>query len=142
MNTGERIRAARKSAHLSQAELASRVGLSEPAIRLYELGKRTPKPEILTAIAKALGVTSESLEDRRMDSVQDVMEVLFQMEEAGFGIFPINTEDGTVIAIDPTAPHAPKLQMALDEWRKQHEALESKSASRIEYAVWRGSFGA
>ena len=62
----------------------------------YETDARTPDDETLAEIAEALGVTPQSLQDRNLDSVQDVLEVLFQMDEAGFGIEPVETKNRIV----------------------------------------------
>lgn len=142
MSTGERIRRARKAAGLSQTNLASELGKSRSMIANYETDTRTPDDETLAEIAEALGVTPQSLQDRNLDSVQDVLEVLFQMDEAGFGIEPVETKNGIVLAVDPDAPHAPKLIMALEIWNEQLKALKGGDISRIEYTTWRGSFDA
>ena len=140
MSTGERIRRARKAAGLSQTNLASELGKSRSMIANYETDARTPDDETLAEIAEALGVTPQSLQDRNLDSVQDVLEVLFQMDEAGFGIEPVETKNGIVIAVDPSAPHAPKLIMALEIWNEQLKALKGGDISKGDYAIWRGSF--
>lgn len=142
MSTGERIRRARKTAGLSQTNLASELGKSRSMIANYETDTRTPDDETLAEIAEALGVTPQSLQDRNLDSVQDVLEVLFQMDEAGFGIEPVETKNGIVLAVDPDAPHAPKLIMALEIWNEQLKALKGGDISKVEYATWRGSFDA
>lgn len=142
MSTGERIRRARKAAGLSQTNLASELGKSRSMIANYETDTRTPDDETLTEIAEALGVTPQSLQDRNLDSVQDVLEVLFQMDEAGFGIEPVETKNGIVLAVDPDAPHAPKLIMALEIWNEQLKALKGGDILKVDYAIWRGSFDA
>jgi Predicted transcriptional regulators len=53
---GNRIRIARVLANLTQAELASLVGMSTPTICHYERGKCGVKVDMLEKIAKALGV--------------------------------------------------------------------------------------
>ena len=57
MTVGEKIRKYRKEAGMTQAELGKKAGLSEAMIRQYELGKRNPKFENLSKIAKALNIT-------------------------------------------------------------------------------------
>lgn len=142
MSTGERIRQARKAAGLTQVELGKRIGKGKSLIWNYETGYRTPDSQTLALIADALGVTAQSLEDKNLDTVQDVMEVLFQMEEQGFGIEPVRIGSAVAIAVDPDAPHAPKLEMALEKWAEQRDLMKDGRMSEYEYAVWRGSFGA
>lgn len=141
METGERIAAARKAAGVTQLQLAERIGKTKSAIANYESGFREPDGETIDAIAKVLGVTPQSLEDRHIDSVQDVLEMLFQMEEQGFGIEPVRIGSAVAIAVDPEAPHAPKLEMALEKWAEQREAVKGGMLPEYEYAIWRGSFG-
>ena len=54
MTTGERIRHIRNERGISQKQLSEMCGLSEPAIRNYELGNRKPSAQILDKIAAAL----------------------------------------------------------------------------------------
>lgn len=56
MNCGERIKAARKKAGLTQSELAARIGITPQVISQYERGvKKNPKPATLKKIADAIG---------------------------------------------------------------------------------------
>lgn len=53
---GLQVRALREAAGMSQAELASRMGTSQPAVARLESGGGTPKLETLNKAAAALGV--------------------------------------------------------------------------------------
>ncbi|MCI0571304.1 MAG: helix-turn-helix domain-containing protein [Myxococcaceae bacterium] len=53
------VREARKSAHLSQEQLAVRAGLRQPHVARIESGKVTPKLPMLQRISEALGATME-----------------------------------------------------------------------------------
>lgn len=57
----ERIKKARKSAGLSQTELASKLFISQQAYAKYETGKASPNPEMLAKIAKELKVSVDYL---------------------------------------------------------------------------------
>ncbi len=50
---------ARIGAGLTQAELAARIGTRQPAIARLETGEARPSFQMLTRLAKALGVTFE-----------------------------------------------------------------------------------
>jgi transcriptional regulator with XRE-family HTH domain len=63
MNTGERIKQARKKAGITQKELGNLVGMSYQQIAQYEKGIRKPKLETLSKIAEALNVLSSDLLD-------------------------------------------------------------------------------
>lgn len=53
---GQQIKKARQAKNLTQKQLASMLGVATGTIQQYELGKRQPRFEQLTAIADALGV--------------------------------------------------------------------------------------
>lgn len=53
---GRRIAAARAKTGLSQAALATKLGLSAGAITQWETGRVTPEPDKFQALAEALGV--------------------------------------------------------------------------------------
>ena len=55
MEVGKKIKRFRTAFGLSQKELAQKSGLSEPAIRNYELGNRTPSEKQLEKIDAAFG---------------------------------------------------------------------------------------
>lgn len=56
MTTGQLIKAARKEAGLTQAELATKLNVPYQSISQWERGTRSPKIETLERIADALGV--------------------------------------------------------------------------------------
>lgn len=59
------IREAREAREMTQGELAAAVGRSHTYISEIEKGDRDARPELLTAIADALGVAYERLERPR-----------------------------------------------------------------------------
>lgn len=56
MTTGEKIKAARIAAGMTQKELGNKCGMADSAIRRYESDRAKPKIETMVKIAKALGV--------------------------------------------------------------------------------------
>lgn len=56
MTTGQRIRAARKKAGMTQAELAERLEIPFQSVSQWERDVRNPKKETLEKIAEKLGV--------------------------------------------------------------------------------------
>ncbi|MCI8582706.1 MAG: helix-turn-helix transcriptional regulator [Dorea sp.] len=63
MNTGEKIKLARKRAGLTQKELGEKLGITYQQIGQYENGKRQPKLETLNKIADALDADVWNLYD-------------------------------------------------------------------------------
>lgn len=54
--TGRMIKAARQAAGMSQAELARRLGVSQPMVSIYESGAREPSVVTLRRFARGLGL--------------------------------------------------------------------------------------
>lgn len=57
----ERLKALRAKAGISQAEIAKKIYISQPAYAKYEIGTSTPNPETLAAIANILNVSIDYL---------------------------------------------------------------------------------
>ena len=139
MGVGERIRAMRKAAGLTQKSLAESIGLTESALRNYELGLRTPSDEQLAAMAKTMGIAPEALMDIRVESAREALEVLFRMEDT-LGLIPVGEDDSPMLAIDQDAELAPIMHQSLIAWRRMREGLLDGSVSPEEYESWKASF--
>lgn len=61
MTIGERVRAARKAAHLSQNDLAGRIGATSTIVSRWERGTATPGTEFCVALAEAFGCSLDWL---------------------------------------------------------------------------------
>lgn len=95
--------------------LAEIAGVTEFAVRNYELGLRAPRPQHLEALARALGVDPAALTDYRVETAHDALEVLFRLEE-GFGARSDPDTAGARVVVDPVAPGAQKLDAAVRAW--------------------------
>lgn len=58
---GSRLRAARVRAEMTQASLATKAGVSQQLISIYENGRGNPRPMVVMALADVLGVDPETL---------------------------------------------------------------------------------
>ncbi|GAA2886096.1 hypothetical protein GCM10010517_49770 [Streptosporangium fragile] len=56
MDLGDRLREVRVARNLTQAEVARRAGISQPALSRIELGGGVPTLEMLDRIGRAMGV--------------------------------------------------------------------------------------
>lgn len=65
------------------------------------------------------------------------MALLLRLEE-GYGLVP--SEDGMGLAVDPKAPHAPKLAQSIKSWAKKREELERSELDEAAYVDWKASF--
>lgn len=62
-------------------------GISESALRSYELGERSPKQDALERIAKALDVAPACFDTYGIEHYHELMHALFLLEDR-FGIEP------------------------------------------------------
>ncbi len=58
---GNRLRQLRKEKKLTQRQLAEMVGLRHSVVSFYEIGERSPSPEIIKKLASSLHVSSDYL---------------------------------------------------------------------------------
>lgn len=81
LNVGRRIKKIRVEKGLSQAQLGSLVGLTGERIQKYESGFRTPKYDMLSNIAKALGVDVLALINQDIGVPLGAMYAMFELED-------------------------------------------------------------
>ena len=78
---GKKIRAFREFRGYSQIQLAELSGINVGTIRKYELGIRNPKPDQLLKITNALGISINLFMDFDIETVSDVLSLLFKLDE-------------------------------------------------------------
>lgn len=74
---GERLRAVRKEQNLTQKQLGSLIGVKNSIISFYEVGDRTPSPEVIKKLSVALHVSADyllGLEKRDVLDISDFTE--------------------------------------------------------------------
>lgn len=79
---GKKIRAYREFRGYSQIQLAELSGINVGTIRKYELGIRNPKPDQLEKIATALGLNVSVFLDFNIETVGDVLSLLFAIDDS------------------------------------------------------------
>ena len=79
---GKKIRASREFRGYSQIQLAELSGINVGTIRKYELGIRNPKPDQLEKIATALGLNVSVFLDFNIETVGDVLSLLFSIDNS------------------------------------------------------------
>lgn len=83
MTVGEKIRTYRTMRGISQKMLGELAGgINEVTIRKYEAGDRNPKPDQLLKIANALGISINIFMDFDIETVSDVLSLVFKMDES------------------------------------------------------------
>lgn len=88
---GGRIRFYRQQAGLTQKELAGLCGVSEPAIRNYELGNRVPDFLTLHEIAEKLRVNYAAIAGEKVTELEGALQALYKLEEI-YGLYPAEVD--------------------------------------------------
>ncbi|MCD7805362.1 MAG: helix-turn-helix domain-containing protein [Oscillospiraceae bacterium] len=146
MAIGERIRFFRNLRGMTQKKLGQAVGFSQKTadIRMaqYESGSRTPKDNLITALAKVLEVSPLALQVPDIDSNLGFIHTLFAIEDLhGVRVEKNDYEvhlifDGTKRTLDES------VFKMLSAWAEQAEKYRNGEISKEEYDHWRYTFPA
>lgn len=146
---GERIRYYRQIAGLTQKTLAEKCGITESAIRNYELGNRMPDWETLTSIAEALEVSYFSLTDPDLTAMHGALHTFFRLEDI-YGLHP-EMVDGKIHLVfnDDTYQKNPMdfdadaiLKQITTVWANIHSKYMAGEMSEEDYRIWKSKFPA
>lgn len=83
MNTGEKIKYFRLARNMTQEQLAQEADISFSTLRKYEANERNPKYEQLSKIAAALEISVNIFMDFDIESVSDLLSILFKNGKSG-----------------------------------------------------------
>lgn len=129
---GKSIRNVRMRRNMTQRALAKATdGVSESALRSYELGERSPKQDALERIAKALDVAPACFDTYGIEHYHELMHALFLLEDR-FGIELC--ADGNIRLTDET------IQSCVCTWWSWKEFLKEGKITREEYENRKDSF--
>ena len=148
---GERIKAARKAAHLSQTELAQRLDKTMRTVQKYESGEIEPSIAMINAIAKILDISPADLigyqkPEIQLDSLSDVIAVLYQLNKKAGIRFEIDvqrpprSEEWSCSlkfkGNDRSAEMNDSLCLILEEFRDEREKLETYWTDQESFDRW------
>ena len=148
---GERIKSARKAAHLSQTELAQRLDKTMRTVQKYESGEIEPSIAMINAIAKILNISPADLigyqkPEIQLDSLSDVIAVLYQLnKKAGIRFEidvqrPPHSEEWSCSlkfkGNDHSAEMNDSLCLILEEFRDEREKLETYWTDQESFDRW------
>lgn len=129
---GKSIREIRLRRGLTQREVSEAIGgISESALRSYELGERRPKQNTLERIAETLDVAPACFDTYGIERYDELVHALFLLEDR-FGIEPC--ADGSIRFTDEA------IQSCVCTWREWKEFLEKGKITREEYENRKDSF--
>lgn len=129
---GKSIRKIRMRRNMTQRELANAIdGISESALRSYELGERRPKQNTLERIAETLDVAPACFDTYGIERYDELVHALFLLEDR-FSIKPC--ADGSIRFTDET------IQSCVCTWWSWKEFLKEGKITREEYENRKDSF--
>ncbi|MBC1324158.1 helix-turn-helix transcriptional regulator [Listeria welshimeri] len=144
MSVGSRIRRVRKFRNMTQKELGIALGYDEKSadvrITQYETGTRTPKIDVLNAMAEVLNVNVLSLKEPTLYSAEDIMSILFELDDED-GLNLLDVEDNS----DSDLPKSRigvvikynLVQSLLKEWQLRKQELKDDLITKEEYTEWK-----
>ena len=140
-STGEKIRLIRTRKKMTTLDVASKCTFKDAAIRHYENGIRDPKDEQLQELANALGVDVTALYDRKIESISDIMHILFEIETDGYVVptkFPVNPNSSRTAYGVRTLNEV--LNEGIEKWCEKRELWETEQITDVEYRNWQDAF--
>lgn len=144
MAIGERIRFIRNLRGMTQKWLGQAVGFPQKTadIRMaqYESGSRTPKADLVKALAGVLEVSPLALQIPDIDSYLGFIHTLFAVEDL-YGIRVEKNENEVHIVFDGSKPNVDcSVFQMLTAWAKQAEKYRNGEISKEQYDGWRYTF--
>ena len=141
MAIGERIHFFRTMRGMTQKYLGMLLGFPEKSadVRLaqYETGARTPKADLTTSLANALGVSPLALSVPDIDSYLGLMHTLFTLEDR-YGLVIDEAEGDVCLRVNVRqGKDAAHLHEMLCSWRQAAAMLIAGEISREDYDRWR-----
>ena len=144
MAIGERIRFFRNLRGMTQKYLGMRVGFSERTadIRMaqYEAGTRTPKADLVEALAYVLDVSPQALTVPDIDTDYGLMHTLFALEDKrGLQIGEIDGE--ICLRLDKSDWNSYHSMFEMwNRWKKEADKLKAGEITKEEYDHWRYTY--
>ncbi len=139
---GYRMKYYRLKKNLTQKELAEKCGLTESAIRNYELGNRSPSFEQREKIAEVLEVSVHAIDDPDISRIFGVIQVLFDIEKV-YHIVP-KVIDGNVYISMPESDDMLSPDYILTNmtrlWASKREQLDAGEIDLEAYIEWQSKY--
>lgn len=148
---GERIKAARKAANLSQTELAKQLDKTLRTVQKYESGEIEPSIAMINAIAKVLDVSPADLigyqkPDIQLNSLSDVISVLYQLNKKAGLRFEVEVKrpphyDEWTCSLkfdghDTSAKQNQDLCLILENFKNERRKLETYWTDQAAFDLW------
>lgn len=141
MTIGQKIKKYREAKNLTQKQVALRAGMSEPAIRNYELGNRTPSAKQIEKIALSLDVSPFAISNPDLESYVGVMHALFYLEE-NYGVIPGEIDGEICLRFKDKFS---TISSNIEKWLREYKTVQNASEDDLEkakayYEEWKNSY--
>ena len=133
-----KIKKLREKRGFTQKELGELCGISESAMRSYELGDRKPKREILDRVARALQVRPEYLTAPEFGPKMEFFYALLESDE--LFEYTITDINGQPAIAGAGMTSGVTFSNFLRDWNKMKKKLDAKEITREEYEDWKQTY--
>lgn len=134
MISGQKLKKLRLLRELTQKELAIKAGLTDAAIRNYELGNRSPTKEQMQKIAQALDCDISALTDHEPNSIHEFIHIIFDYEKE-MKLRPLIDESTSVLL-----SHDMNFNDFLVEWDEMRKKHYNGEITDEEFEDWKLSY--
>ena len=134
MISGEKLKKLRLMRNLTQKELAIKSGLTDAAIRNYELGNRSPSKEQLQKISEALDCDISALINHEPNSIFEIMHIIFDYEKE-MKLRPLIDESSSALL-----SHDMNFNDFLVEWDEMRKKHYNDEITDEEFEDWKLSY--
>ena len=144
MAIGERIRFIRNLRGMTQKMLGIKVGFdkrnADVRMAQYESGTRTPKENLVNALAEALEVSPKALAVPEIDSYIGLMHTFFALEDL-YGIKVGEIDGELCLRLDKSkdTTYLSMLDM-FSAWQHEAEKFRNGEITKEEYNTWRYNY--
>ena len=144
MAIGERIRFIRNLRGMTQKMLGIKVGFdkrnADVRMAQYESGTRTPKENLVNALAEALEVSPKALAVPEIDSYIGLMHTFFALEDL-YGIKVGEIDGELCLRLDKSkdTTYLSMLDM-FSAWQHEAEKFRNGEITQEEYNTWRYNY--
>lgn len=136
MRCGDRLRRARTLRGMTMKELGLEMHYpyknADIRIAQYEKGLRGPKEETVEELARILKVNPRGIVEPEGYTVEDIMEMLFEIEEQGYTVEIHRHGNRLTAVISGNGLDGP-----LAEWRRMKSRYNNNRISDSEYIFWK-----
>lgn len=134
--SGVKLRKMRLRKNKTVKDISNACNVTEASIRYYENCERQLTDERLKEIASVLEVDESALQDHQLNSVADIMHLLFDLEDAGM-LIPVYIPEWDIFTVRIKNS---VLRDAVKEWANNSKSMTMKEIDKDSYDRWRELF--